>query len=60
METFIESKEIGENLHYQVQRQKGISKDRAVLDYKEALHIEKVRHEFFHRLSGLVENAGER
>ncbi len=33
-------------------------KDRAILDYAEALCIEKVRNEFFVRLEELVENAG--
>jgi hypothetical protein len=32
-------------------------KDKAILDYKEALHIEKVRKEFFVRLYQLLENA---
>ncbi|RPH47624.1 MAG: hypothetical protein EHM85_19410 [Desulfobacteraceae bacterium] len=35
-------------------------KDTAILDYKEALHIEKIRNEFFFRLYELVENAGKR
>ena len=34
--------------------------DKVILDYKEALHIEKVRNEFFFRLYELVKNAGER
>lgn len=34
--------------------------DTAILDYREALHIEKIRNEFFARLYELVENAGER
>ena len=29
-------------------------KDKAVLDYREALHIEKLRNEVFHKLEGLV------
>lgn len=32
-------------------------KDMAILDYKEASHIEKIRNEFFHRLYELLENA---
>ena len=32
-------------------------KDRAILDYKEALYIEKIRNEFFVRLDELVEQA---
>jgi hypothetical protein len=32
-------------------------KDTAILDYKEALHIEMIRNEFFQRLYELVENA---
>ena len=35
-------------------------KDRAMLDYKEALHIEKIRNEFIIRLYELLENAKER
>jgi hypothetical protein len=35
-------------------------KDTALLGYKEALHIEKIRNEFFPRLYELVENADER
>lgn len=34
-------------------------KDKAILDYKEALHIEKVRKEFFVRLYELLENEKE-
>ncbi len=34
--------------------------DKAILDYKEALHIEKVRNEFFLRLYELFGNAGEK
>jgi len=34
--------------------------DTAILDYKESLHVEKVRNEFFSRLYELVKNAGER
>ena len=35
-------------------------KDRAILDYKEALYIEKIRDEFFIRLDELLKNARER
>ena len=35
-------------------------KDTAILDYKEALHIEKTRNEFFNRLYELFENINER
>jgi hypothetical protein len=35
-------------------------RDKAILDYKEALYIEKVRNEFFVRLDKLLENARER
>jgi hypothetical protein len=35
-------------------------KDIAILDYKEALHIEKIRNEFFIRLCELLENTKER
>jgi hypothetical protein len=35
-------------------------KDTAILDYKEALHIEKIRNEFFYRLYELLENTKER
>jgi hypothetical protein len=35
-------------------------KDRAILDYKEALHIEKIRNEFFVRLGELLRNGMER
>lgn len=35
-------------------------KDLVILDYKEALHIEKIRNDFFHRLYELLENANER
>ena len=31
-------------------------KDTAILDYREALHIEKTRNEFFFRIYGLLEN----
>ena len=34
-------------------------KDTALLDYKEALHIHKVRNDFFHRLDALLKNANE-
>jgi len=34
-------------------------KDTATVDFKEALHIEKVRNEFFVRLGELLENAKE-
>jgi hypothetical protein len=34
-------------------------KDKAILDYREALYIEKVRNEFFVRLDELLENARE-
>jgi len=32
-------------------------KDTAILDYREALHVEKVRNAFFHRLNKWIENA---
>ena len=35
-------------------------KDKAILDYKEAVYIEKVRNEFFIQLDKLLENHGER
>ena len=35
-------------------------KDTAIVDFKEALHIEKIRNEFFIRLYELLENASER
>ena len=38
----------------QVQPDKFKHNDRAILDYKEALHIEKIRNEFFVRLRGLL------
>jgi len=44
----------------QVEPDKFKRKDKALLDYKEALYIEKVRNEFFVRLDELLENARER
>ena len=44
----------------QVEPEKFKHQDTAILDYKEALHIEKVRNEFFFWLYELVKNAGER
>ncbi len=35
-------------------------KDTAILDYQEALHIEKIRNEFFYRLYELLENENKR
>ena len=35
-------------------------KDMAIVDFKEALHIEKIRNEFFIRLYELLENAKEK
>jgi hypothetical protein len=35
-------------------------KDTAILDFKEALHIEKIRNEFFIQLYELLENAKEK
>jgi hypothetical protein len=35
-------------------------KDKAILDYKEALNIEKIRNEFFDQLDILIENSKER
>ena len=35
-------------------------KDTAIVDFKEALHIEKIRHEFFIRLYELLEDAKEK
>jgi hypothetical protein len=32
--------------------------DKAVLDYKEAFHIEKIRNEFFFRLEELLKKQG--
>ena len=34
--------------------------DTVMLNYKEALHIEKIRNEFFHRFYELLENAKEK
>jgi hypothetical protein len=44
----------------QVEPDKFKYQDTTMLNYKEALHIEKVRNEFFPRLYELVKNAGER
>jgi len=44
----------------QVEPDKFKHQDTAILDYKEALHIENVRNEFFRRLYDLVKNATER
>ncbi|MFH2011268.1 MAG: hypothetical protein ABIJ37_00970 [Pseudomonadota bacterium] len=35
-------------------------KDKAILDYKEALHVEKIRNKFFIRLHELLKNTKER
>jgi hypothetical protein len=35
-------------------------KDKAIIDFKEALHIEKIRNEFFIRLYELLENGKEK
>lgn len=34
-------------------------KDKAILDYREALHIEKIRNEFFVRLEELLRKQGK-
>ena len=44
----------------QVEPDKFKHQDTAILDYKEALHIEKIRNEFFPRLYELIKNADER
>ena len=44
----------------QVEPDRFKTKDRAVLDYKEALYIEKIRNEFFVRLGALLRNGMER
>ncbi|MBC2710129.1 MAG: hypothetical protein HGJ94_03735 [Desulfosarcina sp.] len=44
----------------QVEPDRFKTKDRTMLDYKEALHIEKIRNEFFVRLDGLLENVRKR
>ena len=43
----------------QVEPDKFKHQDTAILDYKEALHIEKIRNVFFPRLYELIKNAGE-
>ena len=40
----------------QVEPDRSKHKDTVILDYKEALHIEKIRNEFFVRLGELLEN----
>jgi len=52
LETFTVLKELTENPHYKEQRFK--HKDRAILDYKEALNIEKIRNKFFVQLKELL------
>ncbi|MDL1979975.1 MAG: hypothetical protein LWX02_00595 [Deltaproteobacteria bacterium] len=52
METFTVLKELTENPHYKEQRFK--HKDRAILDYKEALNMEKIRNKFFVQLKELL------
>lgn len=42
----------------QVEPDRFQDKDQAVLDYKEAVHIEKIRNEFFHRLKKFTEYKG--
>ncbi len=44
----------------QVEPERFKRKDTAILDYKEALHIEKIRNEFFLGLYEVVENAAKR
>ncbi len=43
----------------QVEPEKYKHQDRAILDYKEALHVEKVRNSFFNRLYELVKSSGK-
>jgi len=43
----------------QVEPERFKRKDKAILDYKEALHIEKIRNEFFVRLKELLKKQGE-
>jgi len=40
----------------QVEPERFKTKDRIVVDYQEALHIEKVRNEFFNELGRMIEN----
>jgi hypothetical protein len=44
----------------QVEPERFKRKDTAILDFKEALHIERIRNEFFLRLYELLENAKEK
>ena len=44
----------------QVEPDRFKTKDRALVDYKEALYIEKIRNEFFVRLGELLRNGMER
>ncbi len=44
----------------QVEPDRFKTEDRAILDYKDALHIEKIRNEFFIRLDELLKNIKER
>ena len=44
----------------QVEPERFKFEDKAVLDYREALRIEKIRNEFFPRIYELVKNADER
>ncbi len=42
----------------QVEPERFKDKDTAILDYKQALHIERIRNEFFKRLEVLLKNMG--
>jgi len=44
----------------QVEPERFKRKDKAILDYKEALHVEKIRNEFFVRLEELLKKARKR
>jgi hypothetical protein len=44
----------------QVQPDRFKHKDRAILDYSEALHIEKIRNEFFVQLQGLLKKTARK
>lgn len=43
----------------QVEPEKFKHKDKAILDYREALHIEKIRNEFFVRFEALLKKRGK-
>ena len=44
----------------QVEPERFKNKDKAILDYEEALYIEKIRNKFFMRLGELIKNVKER